>query len=103
MFHASPELFHAGWFIESLATQILVILIIRTSRNPLRSRPSLPLLLGIGASLTAGVVIVLSPLRELLGFALLPPEYFAVLVVLTGTYLGLVELLKRRIFASMHW
>jgi hypothetical protein len=42
-FHAGEKLFHSGWFVESLATQTLVLLVIRTARSPLKSRPSLPL------------------------------------------------------------
>ncbi|HKF63354.1 MAG TPA: magnesium-translocating P-type ATPase, partial [Dongiaceae bacterium] len=40
VFGAGPALFQTGWFIESLATQVLVIFVIRTRRNPLQSRPS---------------------------------------------------------------
>ena len=43
-FHASEAQFHTGWFVESLATQTLVLFVIRTSKNPFRSRPSDPLL-----------------------------------------------------------
>ena len=39
-FHASEPLFHTGWFVESLATQTLVLFVIRTMGNPFRSRPS---------------------------------------------------------------
>src|SRR5262249_18371644 len=46
-FRASEELFHTGWFVESLATQTLVLLVIRTAGNPLQSRPSLPLLASV--------------------------------------------------------
>ena len=45
-------LFQTGWFMESLATQTLVIFVIRTRGNPLRSRPSLPL------ALTSVLVVV---------------------------------------------
>src|SRR5215831_13592405 len=38
--HADQALFHTGWFIESLATQVLVIFVIRTRWSALRSRPS---------------------------------------------------------------
>jgi P-type Mg2+ transporter len=38
IFHANEALFQTGWFIESLATQVLVIFVLRTRRNPLRSR-----------------------------------------------------------------
>ena len=40
VFHADETLFHTGWFVESLATQTLVLFVIRTMGNPLRSRPS---------------------------------------------------------------
>jgi magnesium-transporting ATPase (P-type) len=40
LFRASESLFHTGWFVESLATQTLVVFVIRTVGNPLRSRPS---------------------------------------------------------------
>ena len=39
VFHANQALFQTGWFIESLATQVLVIFVLRTRRNPFRSRP----------------------------------------------------------------
>jgi Mg2+-importing ATPase len=40
LFHAPAALFHTGWFVESLATQTLVIFVIRTASNPLRAAPS---------------------------------------------------------------
>jgi len=54
IFHAGPDLFRSGRFVESLATQTLVIFAIRTRRVPLfRSRPSLPLILS-----AIGVVVI---------------------------------------------
>ena len=54
-FHAGPALFRSGWFVESLATQTLVIFAIRTRRIPFfRSRPSVPLLLAALAVVTVG-------------------------------------------------
>src|SRR5215470_15530191 len=43
VFQATATLFHTGWYEESLATQTLVLFIIRTASNPLRRHPSLPL------------------------------------------------------------
>ena len=47
VFHASSNapLFRTGWFVESLATQTLVVFVIRTAGNPFKSRPSRPLLI----------------------------------------------------------
>ena len=61
--HAGPELFRSGWFVESLATQTLVIFAIRTRRVPfLRSRPSVPLTVATLAVVATGVVLPFSPL-----------------------------------------
>jgi Mg2+-importing ATPase len=89
--------FHTGWFIESLFTQVLVVLVIRTRRSPFwRSRPSPQLLAAIAAALAAAVVIPLSPFGEVLGFAALPIAFWLLLAPIVATYLGLVELAKRR-------
>ena len=103
IFRAGPELFRAGWFIESLATQTLVIFVIRTAGNPFKSRPSRPLLMSVVGGVLAGLVVVISPLGSLLGFAPLPPLFFGVLVLMTATYLALVQVIKRRFYAASDW
>ncbi len=91
---AAPE-FRSGWFIESLATQTLIVFVIRTRRVPFfRSRPSRPLLISVLAVVTVGAVIPQSPLDDLLGFAPLPPAFFAVLVGFVIAYLAAVEVAK---------
>jgi Mg2+-importing ATPase len=90
--------FHTGWFIESLFTQVLVVLVIRTRRSPFwRSRPSRPLLAAIVGALAVAVVIPLSPLGEILGFTSLPLGFWPLLAVIVAAYLALVELVKRRV------
>jgi Mg2+-importing ATPase len=101
VFRASEPLFHTGWFVESLATQTLVLLVIRTAGNPLRSRPSLPLLLSVVAVVAAGVLLPFTPLAGPLGFTPLPPAYLAFLVGVAGTYLLLVEVVKRRLLGRL--
>jgi Mg2+-importing ATPase len=94
-FRASQAQFHTGWFVESLATQILVVFIIRTSKNPLRSRPSGPLLATCLAVVAIGMYLPFSPLAGVLGFTPLPPSYFVFVAVATGVYLLMVEATKR--------
>jgi Mg2+-importing ATPase len=98
VFRAPEALFHTGWFVESLATQTLVIFVIRTASNPLRSRPSRALVLTTLALLTLGLSLPFLPGAHVLGFVPLPPGFFAFLVLATATYLLLVEIVKRRIF-----
>src|SRR5207249_2435472 len=64
-FHADAPLFRSGWFVESLATQTLIVFAIRTHRVPfLRSRPSRPLLISVTAVVLVGILIPQSPLAE---------------------------------------
>jgi Mg2+-importing ATPase len=101
LFHAGPDLFRTGWFVESLATQTLVIFAIRTRRIPfLRSRPSRPLVLTAFAAVIVGVVLPFSPLSTLLGFQPLPIGFFAALAGMTVAYLALIEVAKRVFFAN---
>jgi P-type Mg2+ transporter len=92
VFHADPTLFHSGRCVESLATQTLVIFIIRTRRVPFfRSAPSLPLAVTTGACLAAAVALPFSPLAGLLGFTPLPARFLAALALMVVTYLALAQ------------
>ena len=97
VFQASERLFHTGWFVESLATQTLVVFVIRTTGNPFRSRPSTPLIVTVLAVVLIGIVLPYTSLAAPLGFVPLPPTYFIFLAVATATYLLLVQILKRRL------
>jgi P-type Mg2+ transporter len=101
VFHASAPLFHTGWFVESLATQTLVLFIIRTASNPLRSRPSLPLALTTLTVVALGIILPYTPLAVDLGFTPLPGLYYLFLAGMTITYLLLVELVKRRLMRRL--
>lgn len=98
--HAGEAEFHTGWFVESLATQTLVLFVIRTMGNPFKSRPSAPLAATTILAVITGCLLPYSPLAAMLRFTALPMPYFAFLVVATATYLLLVEIAKRRLFAS---
>ena len=98
VFRASEETFHTGWFVESLATQTLVLFVIRTGKNPLRSRPSRALAVTAVAVVLIGVALpYVPPLARLLGFAPLPATYLLFVAVATAGYLLLVEWVKRRV------
>ena len=94
--HASPAEFHTGWFVESLATQVLVIFIIRTRGNPLASRSNRWLALTSLGVVALAIALPFTPIASVLGFTPLPPAFFALLPVLVVLYLGVVELAKRR-------
>jgi P-type Mg2+ transporter len=96
-FRTTEAQFHTGWFVESLATQTLVLFVIRTAKNPLVSRPSNPLIATCLAAVAVGIYLPFSPLAGMLGFTSLPARYFAFLAVATGAYLLLVGFAKQRL------
>lgn len=98
IFHATPELFHTGWFLESLCTQTLVIYIIRTNKLPfIESRPSKFLAITTLLILLFGFALPFSPLGRHFGFVMLPALYFAILFGIVITYLILVQVVKTRV------
>ncbi|MHA7653184.1 magnesium-translocating P-type ATPase [Mycobacterium sp. ML4] len=93
--------FRTGWFVESLATQTLIIFAIRTRKVPFfRSRPS-GLLTATSLTVVAiAVVLTLSPLAAALGFTTLPWQFYAALGGFVVVYLILVELAKAMFYAE---
>jgi P-type Mg2+ transporter len=102
VFRATESLFHTGWFVESLATQTLVLFVIRTAGNPLRSRPSAALACTTVVVVIIGLLLPFSPVAGPLGFVPLPAGYFLFLGAATLTYLVLVEIAKRSLVRHLN-
>lgn len=101
LFAADESLFHTGWFVESLATQTLVLLVIRTAGNPFQSRPSTPMLTSVLLVVAIGTLLPLAPFADVLGFTPLPLSYWLFLLAVIITYLSLIEWVNRRLLAGM--
>ncbi len=98
VFHADEALFQTGWFIELLATQVLVIFVLRTRGDPLRSRPH-PLL--TATSLAVVVLAVVLPFTRLgAWFGFVPPSaaFLFAIAGLTVSYLLLAQSAKRAFY-----
>jgi Mg2+-importing ATPase len=95
VFQAGEPLFHTGWFIESLATQVLVIFIIRTRKNPLKSRPNPSLTVCSLLVVALAVLLPFTPLGRFFGFVAPPMLFFLILVVMVIIYLLVVEQVKQ--------
>lgn len=91
----SPGLFQAGWFVESLLTQTLIIHIIRTARIPfLESRASTPLIMTTIAIVAIGGAIPYTPIGTMLGFVPLPGLYWIYVTAMMLAYAALTHLVK---------
>jgi Mg2+-importing ATPase len=95
---ADEKLFQTGWFVESLCTQVLVIFIIRTRGNPLKSHPN-PVLMA--TSLAVVGIAALLPFTPLgIHFGLVPPpaKFYFFLGAMVLIYLMIVEMAKQRFY-----
>jgi len=91
----AAQLFHTGWFVESLMTQTLIIHVIRTNLVPfIQSRASWQLTMTTLLIMAIGAYLPYSPLAGALGFVPLPPLYWLILLGTLVCYVGLTQLVK---------
>jgi len=103
VYHLNASMFQTGRFIESLATQTLVIYVIRTRKIPfLQSRPSNFLLATTLGMVCVGVLCTLPRIGDLMWFTFLPGTIFLVILVLVVIYLVLVEWVKRIFYGKFY-
>jgi Mg2+-importing ATPase len=96
-FHAGTELFRTGWFVESVASQVLVIFAIRSARPMLSGKPHPALLAAAAFVVALATALPLTPLAPWLGFTPPPLPLALALGGLVLAYLALLEALKRRL------
>lgn len=92
IFGAGAALFQSAWFVESYWTQTLIIFVIRTRRVPfIKSRPGKWLTVLTLGSIVIGTVVPFTPLGRIMGFTAFPTSFWPLLILMTVTYLLLVE------------
>ncbi len=94
VFHAGEALFHTGWFIESIATQVFVIFIIRTRGNPFAVRPNGWLVVLSLTVVGIAAAIPFTPAGAYLGFVPPPVEFYLVVAGIVLAYLVVVQAAK---------
>jgi Mg2+-importing ATPase len=91
----NQDLFHTGWFVESLFTQTLIIHVIRTNKIPfVQSRASGALIVTSLLIVAVGAWLTVSPFAGALGFVALPPLYWLLLAGMLIAYVTLTQLVK---------
>ncbi|HVP30217.1 MAG TPA: magnesium-translocating P-type ATPase [Myxococcota bacterium] len=101
LFRFGEASFHTGWFLESLATQTLVLFVIRTAGRPWTQRPSTPLVVTTLLVVAVGTALPYTPAAAPLGLQPLPGSYFVFLAAVVVTYLAIVELVKHRVMHGL--
>jgi Mg2+-importing ATPase len=101
LFHASPDEFRTGWFVESLLTELVIALVVRTRRVFFRSRPGRLLL--ISTLIVIGITLVLPYFRfnSLFGFVPLPAPLMLTMLVLVALYILVTEIAKKLFYSQL--
>jgi Mg2+-importing ATPase len=99
---AHEALFQTGWFIESMATQVLVVFVIRTRGRPWRSVPSPWLALTSLAVVAIAALLPLTPVGRDFGFVRPPVVLYAIIAAMTAVYLVAAEAMKRWFFGRKY-
>jgi len=97
VFDATAETFRSGWFIISMATELAIMLVLRTHRPFFRSTPGKALLWSSVAVAMITLALPYSPLAEILGLTHLPIHLILVLAGLTALYVFVNEMVKRTV------
>jgi Mg2+-importing ATPase len=98
---SNPALFHTGWFIESLCSQMLIVMVLRAQTPSLRiTAPSMTLLLTTLLVLIVGLAIPLTGFGRDLGFVALPQSFWPWLLLIITTYLTVGLLARRALYRS---
>ncbi|MDA8107877.1 MAG: magnesium-translocating P-type ATPase [Betaproteobacteria bacterium] len=100
-FHAGQELFRTGWFVESVASQVLVIFLIRGRAGPFAGRPHPGLVAAALAVVAAAALLPFTPAAAFLGFAAPPAPLVAAISALVARYLLLVGAVAQRLAARL--
>jgi Mg2+-importing ATPase len=99
-FVAEADLFRSAWLIESVATELAVMLVLRSHRPFFRSRPGAALLWSSILVAVVAVALPFSPLAGPLGLVPLPWAVLLSLAAITIGYVAVTELAKARFYAS---
>jgi Mg2+-importing ATPase len=101
IFRASPEEFRTGWFIESLLTELVIALVVRTRHVFFRSRPGKLLL--ISTLIVVGITLILPylPFSSVFGFIPLPAPLMLTVIGLTALYVICAEIAKMYFYSRL--
>jgi Mg2+-importing ATPase len=93
--HASETQFRTGWFMESVISASLVVLVIRSQRSLLKSQPGKYLLIATVSVVMATLILPYTPLDKVLGFSQLPVSFILVIITIVIVYIVAAELTKK--------
>lgn len=98
MLHAEPDAFRTGWFLESVISASLIVLVIRTRKPFFKSKPGKYLLVATLLIVGVALLFLFSPIREIFGFCQLPLSFFLMMGIIVILYIVAAEMAKRSFY-----
>jgi P-type Mg2+ transporter len=92
--HATKDQFRTGWFLESVISASLIVLVIRSRRPFFKSRPAKHLLMATLLTVVATVALPFTPLAEIFGFSRVPLSFFLLIATIVVFYIISAEIVK---------
>jgi Mg2+-importing ATPase len=98
LFHASDVIFHTGWFIESIATELLILFVVRTRKSLFKSMPGKLLMILSLLGLLITVIVPFTPFAKPLGFVVPPVQLLGLIAGILVLYVLTADALKLLFF-----
>jgi Mg2+-importing ATPase len=96
--HATPDQFRTGWFMESVVSAAIIVLVIRSRRPFYKSRVGIQLLVATLAVVTAALLLPFTPLGGIFGFVRLPASFMLILGLIMILYIFTAEVAKKAFY-----
>ncbi|MEO0116933.1 MAG: magnesium-translocating P-type ATPase [candidate division WOR-3 bacterium] len=101
LLHASTEQFRTGWFVESVVSAALIVLVIRSRRLFFKSLPGRYLLLATTIIVLLAIILPWMPIAKLFGFVILPISFIPLLLAIIVFYVITAEITKYLFYRKM--
>ena len=101
--HASPTQFRTGWFMESVISASIIVLVIRSRRPFFKSRPGKHLLVATIAVVMAALIFPFTPLAKIFNFVPLPMSFLMMMGIIIVLYILTAELAKKIFYQKISY
>ena len=100
--HATPEQFRTGWFMESVVSAAVIVLVIRRRRPFYKSRPGNQLLVATLTVVMAALILPFTPLGRIFGLVTLPLSFLLILALIIIFYILMAEVVKKVFYRHLN-
>jgi Mg2+-importing ATPase len=100
--HASPDQFRTGWFMESVVSASMIVLVIRSRRPFFRSRPGIYLFLATISIAIVTLILPFTPIGKIFGFVFLPVSFIMILGIIMILYILMAEMTKKIFYQKVN-